>query len=286
MSDFGAQDIPVDVPEPTAPSPPPQPGADPRSEVIERNRQIALGQLAKSEDISGYAQEREDQAYVIDEGGELPEERQAQWFRRASKVHDATLEAQGIKLDEQGQPEAPPPPPPGYVPGDEAMREIENARKTGAAAMRINQYFGDNQEIRQHITEWHQAMDPQSTVAQWLIDNESAMAGPIMQRCADNPEALAQLAQMPPAERSRWLSKLEGHLEAEMRIGQQLAQQQQQLQQRPRRETQAPPPIRPPRGAANPPTDIRSLANKSDVADYVRARQQEERRYKERWGHD
>jgi hypothetical protein len=81
------------------------------------------------------------------------------------------------------------------------------------------------------------------------------MAGPIMQRCADNPEALQQLAQMSPAERSRWLSKLEGHLEAELKFGQQLAGQQQQWQQE-RRVTHAPPIIHPPRGAANPPSDL------------------------------
>jgi len=262
---------PTDVPEPVAPPPD-------REEIINRNRDIALGQLAKNESIDDYVDERIDQGLVIDHGEDLGEERQAKWFRRAHKaLTDAALEAQGIDPNAlEGQ--QPQEPPPGYVPGDEAAWEIEEAHKTGAAQMRINQYFGDNQEARQNVTEWHQAMDPEGTVAQWIIDNESPMAGPIMQRTTEHPEALAELARLSPAERSRWLSKLEGHLEAEMRIGQQLAGQQQQWSQG-RRTTQAPPPIRAPRRAANPPSDLHPLAAKSEnVADYVKLRQQQERR--------
>jgi hypothetical protein len=278
MSDFdNDQEGPIDVPEPGAA--PVAPPAD-IDAAINRNRQIALGQLAKSEDISNYVDERADQFVAMDLGEELGAEAQAKWFRRAHKaLQDAALEAQGIKLDEQGQPELPPPPPPGYVPGDEAAREIEDARKTGAAAMRVDQFLGGNEEPRQNIVEWHQAMDPEGHVAQWLIDNESSMAGPIMQRCADNPEALQQLAQMSPSDRSRWLSKLEGHLEAELRIGQQLAGQQQQWQQQ-RRETKAPPIIHPPRGAANPPSDLFRMASRDDVTDYIRER---EKQLREEW---
>jgi hypothetical protein len=90
-------------------------------------------------------------------------------------------------------------------------------------------------------------------------------------RTTENPEALQQLAQMSPSERSRWLSKLEGHLEAEMRIAQQLQGQQQAWQQE-RRTTHAPPPIRPPRGGANPPSDLHRMASREDVTDYVRMR--------------
>ena len=199
---------------------------------------------------------REDQAAAIDRGEDLPQERQNQWFRRASKaLQDATLEAQGIKLNEQGEPQRPPPPPPGYVPGDEAMREIENARKTGAAALRVQQYFGDNQERKQQIIDWHQSLDPANTVANWVIENESVVAPQIMERLADNPEALQQIAEMPANQRDRWLGMLEGKIVAETHFAQQMAQQQQQWQQE-RRTTKAPPIIRPPRGGANPPRDL------------------------------
>jgi hypothetical protein len=156
--DNNNQQAPIDVPAPQAtPSAPP---AD-IDAAIALNRQTALSQLAKSENIENYAQERLDQAAAMDAGEELDDDRQAKWFRRAHKaLQDAALEAQGIRFDEQGQPELPPPPPPGYVPGDEAAREIEEARKVGAAQMRINQYFGDNQEARDNVTQWFEAMDP------------------------------------------------------------------------------------------------------------------------------
>lgn len=140
----------------------------------------------------------EDQAAAIDRGEALPQERQNQWFRRASRaLKEAADEAAGITANEQGeqQQEAPS----GYIPADEAQREVENARREAKAAMHVDRYFGNNQEARDAIVQWHQAMDPQSTVAQWLIDHESPMAGPIMQRTADNPEALQQLAEMSPS---------------------------------------------------------------------------------------
>ena len=111
-------------------------------------RHTVLSQLAKNENIEGYAaEERSDQEDVFRSWREV---------RRATRRRLVPASAQGsarrcqrsagIKLNEQGEPEAPPPPPPGYVPGDEAMREVENARKEGAAAMRIQQYFGNNTE--------------------------------------------------------------------------------------------------------------------------------------------
>ena len=34
---------------------------------------------------------------------------------------------------------------------------------------------------------------------------------------------------------------------------------------------------------ANPPKDLRSLATKDNATDYIKARQEQERRYKEKW---
>ena len=194
----------------------PPPSTDPVESKVVEGRHTVLSQLAKDESIDGYAAERQDQEAYFDRGEQLDERRDAAWFRRAHRaLQDAANEAAGIKLNEQGEPEAPPPPPPGYVPGDEAMREVENARKEGAAAMRIQQYFGNDTERKTQITQWHQAMDPESKVAQWVIDNESAYAPQIMEKLADNPEALQQLAEMPANQRHRWLGALEGHIAAE-----------------------------------------------------------------------
>ena len=158
------------------------------------------------------------------------------------------------------------------------MREIENARKEGAAAMRVQQYFGNNTERKEEITSWHRAMDPESKVAQWVIDNESAYAPQIMEKLADNPQALQELAEMPANQRHRWLGALEGHIAAEQRFARQLQGQQQQWQQE-RRVSKAPPPIRPVRGGALPPSDIHQLAARSESVDaYVQARKAMEKR--------
>ena len=122
-------------------------------------------------------------------------------------------------------------------------------------------------------------MDPENKVANWVIDNESAYAPQILEKLADNPQALQELAEMPASQRHRWLGALEGHIAAEQNFARQLQGQQQQWQQE-RRTTSAPPPIRPPRGGgAMPPRDAFQLASKGeDVSDYVRMRQQQEKR--------
>ena len=48
----------------------------------------------------------------------------------------------------------------GYV-RRRSMREVENARKEGAAAMRISNILGTT-ERKTKITQWHQAMDPET----------------------------------------------------------------------------------------------------------------------------
>jgi hypothetical protein len=90
-------------------------------------------------------------------------------------------------------------------------------------------------------------MDPESQVAEWVIENESVVAPQIMGRLADNPEALRQIAEMPVRQRDRWLGALEDNIMAEANFRQQLAQQQQQWNQE-RKVTRAPPVIRSPRG--------------------------------------
>jgi hypothetical protein len=85
------------IPVPPPPEAPPASSVDPQSEIVTERRHAALSQLAKSENIEGYAQEREDQAAHFDRGEDISQQRQKEWFRRASKaLQDATLEAQGI----------------------------------------------------------------------------------------------------------------------------------------------------------------------------------------------
>ena len=49
-----------------------------------------------------------------------------------------------------------------------------------------------------------------------------------------------------------------------------------------RKFTAAPPPITPPKGAANVPKDLHGLASKDSAEDYVKARRLQERRAREK----
>jgi hypothetical protein len=235
---------------------------------VNEGRHTVLSELAKSEDISEFAEERRTQDKALHRGEKLTDEERTKWFQRTNKaLTDAAAQAAAPNAQK------PAPIPPSYQSGaqQDTAQWLSNQ---GASAERVNQYLRGNEEKRQNIISWHESMDPTGSVADWIIANNSSMAGPIMERCADNPEALRLLAEMPSHERSRWLSKLEGHLEAEQRIGAQMAQQQQQWQQEQSRHiSRAPPPIpRMPGGGANPPSNIHSLAQKDSIADYVRAR--------------
>ena len=76
------------------------------------------------------------------------------------------------------------------------------------------------------------------------------------------PDAIKMLANMPPAERARNMAKLEGALWQRQQMQQQQNGMQRATNPPPRTFTQAPPPIRAPRGGANPPSDIHSLAGR------------------------
>ena len=278
MSDeFHNTEQPVDVPAPSeAPS---SPNADPVESKLAEGRHTALSQLAKDESVEAYAKEREDQEAYFDRGEQLDERRNSEWYRRAHKaLTDAANEAAGIKPDEQGEPEEAPS---GFVPANEVEQMLDQERKAAQARMRVDQYFGGNAERKDEIVNWHQAMDPGSVCAQWVIDSGTPVAGQLMERLADHPEALQQIAEMSPSQRDRTLGHLEGRILAETQMAQQMRQQDQQWHQD-RRTTKAPPPIRPPRGGANPPSDIYSLASRAeDVSSYVKARQAMEKRSRE-----
>ena len=66
--------------------------------VVNEKRHAVLDQLSRSEDITDFVRERRDQTEVMDKGKPIPEERQRQWFRRASKaLSDAEMEAAGLQ---------------------------------------------------------------------------------------------------------------------------------------------------------------------------------------------
>lgn len=84
----------------TAPAPADIPAAPPSEEAVIRGRDIALGQLAKKEDVSDFVEERNVQELYFEQGKELNDQTDQRWFRRARKaLQEAALEAQGIKLE-------------------------------------------------------------------------------------------------------------------------------------------------------------------------------------------
>ena len=152
--------------------------------VINERRHAVLDQLSRTEDISNYAAERRDQSEVIDKGKPLSEDRQRTWYRRASRaLQDAANEAAGIQPNGQ-QPQQQPQYDQSYQQYQDPAQSLDYMRKQGAAAERINQYYGNDQVRRQAVVDWGQAMDPDQHVANWLIDNESTVAPQILERLA------------------------------------------------------------------------------------------------------
>jgi hypothetical protein len=254
--------------------------------VVTEKRHTVLGELAKSENIEGYAQERRDEEDAMFRGKDMPEERKSAWYRRASKaLNDAAMEATGIKsngLPSQEKPE--------YIPQNARSDEYYSeqfdpnyTRKEGAAAERVRAYFGNNQERKQQIIDWHTAQDPESRVAGWLISNDSPIPGQMIAWTADNPEALQTIAALPARQRDIALAHLQGQLMAQEGYAQHARQQQQQWEQAAeRRVSHAPPPIpRMPAGGAMPPKDAHALARSEDVSSYVALRRSQDRKARE-----
>jgi hypothetical protein len=154
------------------------------------------------------------------------------------------------------------------------QQDLEYMRKQGAAAERINQYYGQDQQRRQNVVDWGVAMDPDHHVAQRLIDNESVVAPQILEKLAASPEAWRQLAELPAHQRDRWLGALEGHLTAEANFQRQMAAQVQKWDEAAGRKiSRAPPPIsKMPAGGAGIPRDAHALARSEDVSSYVALR--------------
>jgi hypothetical protein len=285
------------VPSPDPVSVPDTPASEPSSSFgnpveIENNptvtekRHVVLDQLSRPEDISNYVAERRDEEDVMFRGKNIPEDRKSAWFRRASKaLNDAEMEAAGIKsngLPSQEKPE--------YIPQNARSDEYYSeqfdpnyTRKEGAAAERVRAYFGNNQERKQQIIDWHTAQDPESRVAGWLISNDSPIPGQMMAWTADNPEALQTIAALPARQRDIALAHLQGQLMAAEGFSQQARAQQQQWEQAAeRRVSHAPPPIRKlPGGGAMPPKDLHALARSEDISSYATMRKAQERKARE-----
>jgi hypothetical protein len=156
---------------------------------------------------------------------------------------------------------------------EEAAQAIEHATNYAKAQTRFETYFPDP-EVRSMIGQTIDLYEPGQAIIDHLT--ESQLGPQIAERLYQHPEAIEPLSKMPPAEARRYLNQLEGVFMAEQRFAAQNGQAPQ-----PRRISKAPPPMRSPSGGANPPSDIRQLAQRENATDYIRARQQQEKRSRE-----
>ena len=112
-----------------------------------------------------------------------------------------------------------------------------------------------NQELDQHPDFWNQvratftALPPTEEIAQQILECENGLE--ICWRLTQVPAAISDLNAMPPKQAERIIAKLDGAIMAERHAE---------------------------RGGANPPSDIRQLAQRENATDCIRARQAQEKR--------
>jgi hypothetical protein len=244
-------------------------------------KSVALDQMSKSEDIMAYASERADQEReAAGEQPSTPPEQRASRYREALDLarqetsqarQEAGLGPNGQDFDSQveaayAQQEA------------EQARDAELARaeKNGADVatykMRAAQALNEHPDYWEAVQSTFSVIPPTQEIAQQLLEAEE---GPeIVWRLTQNLDALQQLNEMPARAAEKFLDKLNGHIMAEKAIARSFAASPQ-----PRRITNAPPVFKSPSGGASPPSDAFQLAKRGeDATDYVRWRQQQDKR--------
>jgi hypothetical protein len=280
-----ADDFPNIVPS-SAPDTP-----DPEATAKEQ----ALFTLAKSEDISDYAAEKEDQAKEAKgEEFEPTEDRLDRIKKAMEKAREDTQQARQTgpsELDQQ------------LTEAEQAWQEqqaqeqwLEQQRTTTLDEAR----FTARAELLKEVnpTAWQQITDTMKLVDETLADPNQIDAfkrgltknrGPealeaawrLSQptRNADGsvitPEMKIQyLASLSPQQLEQVLDHAQTYVQIERNIRQQYTNQ-------PRRQTAAPPIIRTPSGGANPPRDMHTLAQKDNATDYIKMRMAQEKRARE-----
>jgi hypothetical protein len=228
-----------------------------------------------TEDASDYAREREAQDRHL-AGEDLSPAQMREWHERAHASLQRALDAQARARGEvpPSQQQAPQERS-GYIAPDAPHYDEHMA----AAQERFSRYFddpnniGDQNTAAEHkkaVTDWLTTYDPRGELTGYYMASE---LGPqIAEALANEPQVIPYLLGLPPQQQAREMAKLEGYLHARMMQAQAAPKAPE-----PRKVTQAPPPIRPPSGGANPPKDLFRLADRDNVDDYVKMRRQQER---------
>jgi hypothetical protein len=286
---------------PSAPPATPDAGGS-QGDAVSEAKRVVLDQLAKSEDIASYAAEREDLENEEQTGEVETGAARAQRIREAleearkdtaeakqtngldDQLQDAQAQWEQQQQQEQWQ----------LQQAERLLDATRNEAKFQAHAELLKQ---NNPQVWQTITDTLGTFD---TLAQSDEQIDALKAGLTrdpregmaiayrLSQTSYNPDGsvlmtpaqkMEHLAGLSPQELSATLEQARIWTQVEGQVSRQYAQR---YANQPRRQTAAPPPFRTPSGSAAAPRDMRSLAEKSDASDYIKARMAQERKVQER----
>lgn len=245
------------------------PDKESREQLVKGQLNAGLGLMAHgTEDASDFIKERQTQERFL-EGQDLSPQQMREWHERTHAALQRAVDARAQALGEPTSQQQAPQELPGYVAPDAPDYDERYAEPKE----RFSNYFDVPEKLGQKeiIAEWVATHDPKGVLTGHFLSSEW---GPQMvEALAGEPGVIQYLANLPPQIRAGEMKKLEGYVAAQHMNAQQNSAP---LAPEPRRVSQAPPPISSPRGAANVPKDLFSLATKSDVKDYVETRRKQE----------
>jgi hypothetical protein len=270
-----------------------------QSDAVAETKALVLDRLARSEDASNYIAERADLEKEEETGEVETGAARAQRIREALEearrdTNEARAqEANGLDQqmqDAQAQWE--------YQQAEEqrASQLLESARNEGKFQERATLLKQQNPQVWQEITDTLGTFDalaasdqqidilkagltrnPEQGMAMaWRLSQPSYNPdGTVLMTPAQKMEHLASLS---PQELASTLEQARLFVQIEEQVSRQYAQR---YAAQPKRMTSAPPVMSQPRGAANPPKDMASLARKDNASDYIKARMAQEKRASE-----
>jgi hypothetical protein len=280
------------------------PDTSPDSDPVQGIKDAALGQMAKSEDISAYAAERADRDAEASGEDVDTEERAARIREALSKARQDTaevrqqngLDAQPPDLDQQLQS--------AEQEWDEAQQQeatFEQDRELARAEGKFQAFAEDlkqrNPQVWQEITDNLAVLDMMIAPEQGdalrraLLKGDPREGVAIVHRLPQtsvNPDGsiamtaadkLTHIASLSPQEISEVIDQARLWFQIEDRVSQTYRNA---YAAQGRRVSQAPAPFKAPKGGASPPRSLEALAAKGESAsDYIKMRQQQMKRARE-----
>jgi len=243
-------------------------------------KSTALEQMSKAEDITAYVAERADQE--LEAEGKPPATAPAERVNRYQEAleqarqetdrarsenglgrdgFDAQIEQAALAQEQE------------RAYGQEMSKREKSAADTALYTHKANQELDLHPGYWEAVRATFTANPPTPELAEQIL---AAEHGPeIVWRMTQHPDAISELNAMSPKEAERIIAKLDGAIMAERHAARVFHQGTMA-----RRVTQAPPPLRQPRGGgAQPPQDLNQLAARSEsVAYYIKARQAMDKR--------